>query len=114
MLRKLAVLVIVAATLGLAMSGYAQEPAAAQDHNAGTKLAQGVVNGVTFPIEFPKQIYLTTKSDNILSGLTFGMAKGICYGLLRLASGVYDTVTCVIPPYGKVQMEPKYVFEGWE
>lgn len=107
MARKIGIGIMVMLLLGLATAAYAEE-------NAGTKLGRGIVNDLTFPLEVPKQIYLTTKEDHILSGLTFGLAKGICHGALRLASGVYDTVTFLIPRYEKVLMEPKFVLEDWK
>lgn len=107
MLRKIGVGLLVMLLLGLTVSAYAEE-------NAGSKLGRGIVNDLTFPLEVPKQIYLTSKEDHLLSGLTFGLVKGICHGILRLASGAYDTVTFLIPRYEKVLMEPKFVSEDWE
>jgi len=112
MLKKTAVLAILLLLVFCSVNAYAQQAAA--DQNAGTKLWRGVVNVVTSPLEVPKQIYLTSKDDHVFSGVTYGLAKGLCFGVMRFTSGVYDTVTFPIPRYGKVLMEPKYVFEGWE
>ncbi len=103
--------VIMIMLLCFAAGAYAQEEG---EHNAITKLGQGVINGTTFWLEFPKQIYNTTKEDDILVGLTYGLVKGVAYSVLRLASGVYDITTMPIPPYDRVLLEPKFVFEGWE
>ncbi|MFA6281314.1 MAG: exosortase system-associated protein, TIGR04073 family [Candidatus Omnitrophota bacterium] len=86
----------------------------AEDHNALTKLGRGVTNALTGVVEIPKQVYLVSMEKEPVTGATYGTAKGICYGLLRTAAGVYDTVAFAIPPYDKPIMEPAFVFEGWK
>ncbi len=88
--------------------------ALAEDNNALTKLGRGLANAVTGVVEVPKQIYLVSKEREPITGITYGTAKGICYGLLRTGAGVYDAVSFPIPPYDKPIMEPEYAFEGWE
>ena len=88
--------------------------ALAEDNNALTKLGRGLANAVTGVVEVPKQIYLVSKEREPVTGITYGTAKGICYGLLRTGAGVYDSVTFAIPPYDKPIMEPEYAFEGWQ
>jgi putative exosortase-associated protein (TIGR04073 family) len=112
MFRKIAVLAVLLFLVFAAVNAYAAE--AAREDNAGTKLWRGVVNVVTSPLELPKQIYLTSKSTHVFAGVTYGTAKGLCFGVMRFASGVYDTVTFPVPRYGMVLLEPKYVFDGWE
>ena len=113
MFKKTVVLTMLLLLVICGVNAYAQTAAARED-NAGTKLWRGVANIVTSPLEVPKQVYLTSKADNIFSGITYGLVKGFCFGTMRFASGVYDTVTFPIPRYGTLLMEPKYVFEGWE
>ena len=113
MFRKTVVLAMLLLLVFFGVNAYAQA-AAAKNDNAGTKLWRGVVNVITSPLEVPKQIYLTSKSDHIFSGVTYGTVKGFCFGVMRFASGVYDTVTFPVPRYGMLLMEPKYVFDGWE
>jgi len=111
MLRKICALVMVLA-LAFSVTAYAAE-AAPRDENAGTKLARGGVNMLAGWLEFPKQIYLVSKQDNAYVGLTYGFVKGIYEGLARTGLGIFETVTCVIPPYDKIFIQPEYVFEGW-
>lgn len=86
----------------------------AEENNALNKLGRGLSNIATGFVEIPKQIYLVSTEKEPITGITYGTAKGVCYGVLRTSAGVYDTVTFVIPPYDKPVMQPSYVFEGWQ
>ncbi|MDP2922342.1 MAG: exosortase system-associated protein, TIGR04073 family [Candidatus Omnitrophota bacterium] len=107
MLKRTVVLMIVALVVCSVTSVYAE------DKNALTKLGRGLSNAVTGVVEIPKQIYLVSKEREPVSGITYGTAKGICYGLLRTGAGVYDSLAFAFPPYDKPILEPEYVFEGW-
>jgi len=111
MIRKICALVLVL-LLAVSVAAYAEE-SAAKDQNAGTKLVRGVTNLVLFWLEPVKQAYLVSKEENACLGLTYGIVKGVGVGAFRLADGVFETVTCVIPPYDKVLVEPELIFEGW-
>ena len=80
------------------------------------KLGRGLTNAATGLIEIPKQVITISKNDNLLLGLTWGWVKGIAVGLLRTASGIYETVTFPIPAPAEYQpiMEPEFVFQDWE
>ncbi|MDD5585275.1 MAG: exosortase system-associated protein, TIGR04073 family [Candidatus Omnitrophica bacterium] len=108
MLRKSVVLMLMILMTFTCIGVYAA------DQNAATKLGRGLVNGLTGIVEVPKQIYLVSKEREPITGITFGLAKGLCYGVLRTATGVYDTLSFPIPPYNKPVMEPEFVFESWE
>jgi putative exosortase-associated protein (TIGR04073 family) len=109
MKRTVALLIVLVLALSV-INAYAEE----KDKNALTKLSRGLANMLTGSIEVPKQIYLVSKEREPISGATYGFAKGICYGLLRTGSGVYDTLSFPIPPYDKPILEPEFVFDGWE
>ncbi len=114
MLRKICALVMVLA-LAFSVTAYAAEATAPmQDQNVGTKLARGGVNLLAGWLEFPKQIYLVSRDENPYIGLTYGFVKGLYEGIARTFMGVFETVTCVIPPYDKVIIQPEFVFEGWK
>jgi len=114
MLKRILALTVVL-VLALSVAAYAAEGSApAKDQNAITKLARGFTNAVGCWLELPKQIYLTSKEENAYIGATYGFVKGLGMTGYRLADGVFETVTCVIPPYNKIIVEPEYVFEGWE
>ena len=80
------------------------------------KLGRGLVKTVTGVVEIPKNVYLISKNDNVLLGLTWGWVKGIGVGLLRTAAGVYETVTFPIPAPADYEpiIHPEFVFEEWE
>jgi len=78
----------------------------------GKKLFRGAANIVTGWVELPKNIYDTSVEDNIFSGLTVGLAKGIGMAIVRTGAGVYETVTFPFPipeDYAPV-LEPEFVF----
>lgn len=112
MLKKVC-LVVAVLLLAFSVAAYVASPAAGKDQNAGTKLIRGFTNLVGCWLEVPKQIYLTSKEDNPYVGLTYGLVKGLGYGLYRGAAGIFETVTFVIPPYDKILIDPELVFEGW-
>jgi putative exosortase-associated protein (TIGR04073 family) len=99
--------------LAFSVAAYAQSKAPAKGQNAGTKLLRGAANVVGCLLELPKQIYLTSKEDNLYIGFTYGTVKGLAYGVYRGVVGLLETVTFAFPPYGKVLVEPEYVSEGW-
>ena len=80
------------------------------------KLERGLVYTLTGVVEIPKKVYMISKDDNVLLGLTWGLVKGAAVGLLRTACGVYETLTFPIPAPADYEpiMEPEFVFEGWE
>jgi putative exosortase-associated protein (TIGR04073 family) len=80
------------------------------------KLGRGLVNTLTGVVEIPKKVYMISKDDNVLLGLTWGLVKGAAVGLLRTACGVYETLTFPIPAPADYEpiMDPEFVFEGWE
>ena len=103
-MKILFVCMMVVAILGMATQCYAQDPA--------KKLGRGVANILTGWVELPKNIYETSVEENVLSGLTMGLAKGVGMTIVRTGAGVYETVTFPFPipeDYEPV-LEPEYVF----
>ncbi|MCQ9208162.1 MAG: exosortase system-associated protein, TIGR04073 family [Omnitrophica bacterium] len=80
------------------------------------KLGRGLVNTLTGVVEIPKKVILISKNDNLFMGLTWGLVKGLAVGLLRTATGVYETVTFPIPAPAdyEAMISPEFVFEEWE
>ena len=80
------------------------------------KLGRGVANTLTGIVEIPRQIYLISKEENALVGMTWGLVKGAAVGLLRTACGIYETITFPIPAPADYEpmIEPEFVFEEWE
>ncbi|MDD4202654.1 MAG: exosortase system-associated protein, TIGR04073 family [Candidatus Omnitrophica bacterium] len=108
MKKGIIVIVALMVVFCLASTCYAQDP--------GKKLLRGLANVVTGWVELPKNIYDQSVEENVLSGLTVGLAKGVGMTIVRTGAGVYETVTFPFPipeDYAPV-LEPEYVFSGNE
>ena len=96
--RVSAWLIIMGMTVGLWQPrAWAQDPI----HKAG----RGIVNLLTGWIELPKQVHLGSQEDNPVTGLGWGLVKGIGLTVLRGGVGVYEAVTFPIP-YPKGYVSP--------
>ena len=106
LLKGIIICVAILMVLNIATSSYAQDPA--------KKLGRGLGNILTGWIELPKNIYDTSVEDNLLSGLTIGLAKGVGMTIVRTGAGIYETVTFPFPiPEGYAPvLEPEFVFKG--
>ena len=77
-----------------------------------TKLGRGVANTLTGWVELPKNIHQTSVEDNVLSGITLGLAKGVGMTIVRTGAGIYEIATFPFPlpqDYRPI-LEPEYVF----
>ncbi len=70
------------------------------------KFSRGAINTTTGWAELPYQMF-TQSSDDLYRGMTYGFMDGLCRGVQRTMYGVWDFVTCVVPPYSKPLMEPE-------
>jgi putative exosortase-associated protein (TIGR04073 family) len=79
----------------------------------GNKAARGITNAVTGWLEFPKQIYVTSKEDGAAKGIFIGPLKGIGMTVVRTLVGVGEIVTFFIPYPGFYDpfIEPAYVWQ---
>lgn len=78
------------------------------------KFGRGVCNVLTCPAEFPAQIGATNRTDGPMAGLTYGVAKGVLWVLIRGVVGVYEVVTFPIPlpcEYRPILTEPEFMFD---
>lgn len=77
-----------------------------------TKFARGLANTTTGWLEFPKQIYTTSRDDGIAKGIFIGPMKGLGMTLVRTVSGVLETATFLIPYPGFYEpyFDPSYVW----
>lgn len=103
-IKTVLVCCILIAMVGIATQCYAQGPA--------KKLGRGLGNILTGWVELPKNIYDTSVEENILSGLTMGLAKGVGMTIVRTGAGVYEVVTFPFPIPEDYQpvLEPEFVF----
>ena len=102
--KVLMVCLLVFAVLGMSTQCHAQDPV--------KKLGRGLANILTGWVELPKNIYDTSVEDNILVGLTMGLAKGVGMFIVRTGAGVYEAVTFPFPIPEDYQpvLEPEFVF----
>ena len=79
---------------------------------AFTKLGRGAVNTVTGWVEVPKRIHETAQQSGPWAGITWGLLRGLGYGFIRTAGGLYEAVTFPFPapPGYRSVIQPEYVF----
>lgn len=83
-----------------------------QAGSAFGKLTRGLVNILTGWVEIPKRIHETSQRSGAFAGFTWGLLRGIGYGFIRTAGGIYETVTfpAAAPPGYRPMMQPEFVF----
>ena len=95
--------------LATVLAASSVSPVWAQDpiHKAG----RGVVNVLTGWIEVPKQLHLGYQEPNPVSGLFWGLVKGVGMTVLRSGIGFYEVITFPIAypkdyasPYDKLEV----------
>jgi putative exosortase-associated protein (TIGR04073 family) len=77
------------------------------------KLGRGAVNVLSGWVEIPKRISETSRDQGTAAGLTWGLLRGLGYGFIRTAAGVYEVVSFPFPAppdYAPI-IQPEYVFE---
>ncbi len=76
------------------------------------KLFRGGVNLVTGWVEIPKRVQETSQRSGIAAGLTWGLLRGLGYGFIRTAGGLYELVTFPVPAPAEYQpiMQPPFIF----
>lgn len=91
------------------------ENASPQDLADGmaNKLARGVANVATGWLEFPKQIYTTSKEEGLAKGLVVGPIKGVGMTLMRTVAGAGEAITFFIafPGFYDPLFDPPYVWQ---
>ena len=106
---RIAILAVITMIGGFQASVWAQDPI----HKAG----RGVTNLLTGWIELPKQIHMGSQEANPVSGLVWGLVKGVGLTVLRGGVGIYEAVTFPIP-YPKDFASPYDLMEltdyAWE
>jgi putative exosortase-associated protein (TIGR04073 family) len=103
--------------MGMAVNGYADQYDLDEGINVETinyensplgKIGRGLINLATCWVEIPASMCRVSKKNDPAVGISLGTAEGVCNTLLRGATGVYDTVTFVVPEYDKPVMQPEY------
>lgn len=76
-----------------------------------TKGSDGFINASTGWSDLPAEVAETSARENVLSGITFGLGRGLVSGITRTTAGVVDMVTCAFPPYDQPLADPQYQVE---
>ena len=99
-MKKILVLVIILQLLSI--------PLYAQDYNAIRKFGRGASNLLLGVSEIPRQMAIVREESDVATGIFYGVPKGLFCTFGRMAVGLYEMITCVIPPYRPV-VEPEFV-----
>jgi len=77
------------------------------------KAGRGIANMTTGWMEFPKQIYLTSKEDGAAKGILIGPMKGLGMTLVRTVTGVGELATFFLafPGFYDSYFEPDYAWQ---
>lgn len=77
------------------------------------KATRGIANVATGWLEFPKQIYVTSKEDGAVSGFLVGPLKGLGMTIVRTVSGAAEFLTffSAYPNFYAPYFEPAYVWQ---
>ena len=62
-----------------------------------TKLGRGIANVAFGPLELLKQPYDINQNMGAIPALTYGVLRGVCFTIARVAVGVTDIVTFPMP-----------------
>lgn len=83
-----------------------------ESNSAVKKAMRGATNTVTGWVEIPKRIQETTLASGYGAGFTWGLLRGLGYGFIRTAAGLYELVTFPFPapPGYEPVIQPEYVF----
>ena len=77
------------------------------------KLGRGVANAATCWLEVPAEICRVSEDKGPILGYTLGFVEGVFTTLFRGATGIFDAVTFIIPPYNKPLMDPEYAIDSF-
>lgn len=82
---------------------------------ASGKLVRGVVNASTGWIEIFQGIYEVSAEKDPVTGVLYGPIHGVGMAIVRTGSGVYETVTFLIPFPARYRstIDPAFVWEHW-
>jgi putative exosortase-associated protein (TIGR04073 family) len=77
------------------------------------KAGRGLANMTTGWLEFPKQIYTTSKEDGTAMGIFIGPLKGLGMTVVRTIAGVgeFATFYCAYPGFYDPFFDPAYVWQ---
>lgn len=104
--------IIAVLALMLAQPAWAAEPMHYQGRKAFRKVTRGFFNTTTGWLEIPKRMFETGDQQGALAGWTWGFCRGLGYGFIRTAAGLYELFTFPFPApkdYAPV-IDPEFVY----
>lgn len=106
-MQKIAVFTLL--TLFIGAPAFAYENTLAPD-SALTKFERGAINTTTGWMEVGVQPAEGAQGPRPVSGVFFGVGKGVLKGLQRTGMGLVEVVTFPLPPYDRTTAEPETLF----
>ena len=79
-----------------------------EDFSSNDKFTRSVVNIATFYLEVPKAIYETSKDENPITGVLYGLPLGVGKSVVRFAVGVIELGTFPFEPFEPL-LEPEFL-----
>ena len=79
------------------------------------KLARGMSNIVTCPLELPHRIENTKNRSGWYEALTIGLSEGVLMVVTRAVAGVYETAFFLLPMplrYEPIVNDPEFFWKG--
>ena len=76
------------------------------------KLGRGALNTITCWAEIPGQIFKVSEDKDPVTGVFLGTAEGTVTGIVRGATGLFETLTFFMSPYDKPVMKPEYALKS--
>ena len=88
-------------------------PKADSDHGPTRKFGRGLANLSCGWMEIPKNIEEVKNEQNLLAGMTWGVAKGVKDGTVRTVVGAYEMATFPLPVGGGYEpvIKPEFIFD---
>lgn len=78
------------------------------------KLGRGIANTFTGWVEIPKRVYETSQESGVWKGISWGVVRGIGFGFVRTAAGLYEVVSFPVPAPADYQpvIRPEFVYSA--
>jgi putative exosortase-associated protein (TIGR04073 family) len=112
MITRKKIILFMVAFLGISAFG-TNANAEMDSGGAMSKLGRGFVNTFTGWVEIPKRMYETSEASGAGAGFTWGLLRGLGYGFVRTAAGLYEFFTFPFPAPENYEpvINPEFVFE---
>jgi putative exosortase-associated protein (TIGR04073 family) len=100
--------------LGTSVSFAQASDAQGEQYKWNQKMGRGFLNLATGLLEVPREINFTSNDINLAGGWTYGLARGLGFGLVRMGTGFMDVLSAPFnwPDANKASLvEPDYPWQ---